>query len=121
LATFQNNQSGVLLREIRDLHRSLRATNWPQHLHWNFTNPFGGTILEALLRIVNKKERVSQAIPQEEKSASYRDNFSGLVANDMISKTEQPEASFCDNMGSLNIRGPELFDTVNLAVRYDIA
>jgi hypothetical protein len=94
LATFQNNQSGVLLREIREPHRNLRATNWPHHLHWKFTNPFGGTILEALPRIVNKKQWVSQAIPEEEKSASCRDDFSGLLADDVISNTEQAAASF---------------------------
>lgn len=109
------------MREICEPHRNLRPINWSQHLHWNFTNPFGGTILEALVRIVNKKEWGSQAIPKEEKSALYQDDFSGLQNAGMISNTEQSESPLCDNMGGLNVRGPALSDTVNLAVRHDIA
>ena len=83
--------------------------------------PFKLWLQTTLLFQPNKKEWVSQAIPKEEKSALYQDDFSGLQNAGMISNTEQSESPLCDNMGGLNVRGPALSDTVNLAVRHDIA
>jgi len=65
LVTFPNIQHNVHIRTFANRIEAFMQQPGPHYLHWKFTNPFGGLILESALRIVNKKERAPQPIPQE--------------------------------------------------------